>query len=207
MSRPATISDQHILEAARAVFLERGFTATTAEVARRAAVAEGSIFKRFKTKAELFHAAMQPDLEPRWLDALDQPEPEIRPFLIQIGLEAIAYLRRVMPLQMMSWSNPPPGSCFDPATVNPPALRARQRLAEYFTAESRRGRLRAHDPEILARVFMGSLSNYVFFEMVLRDREEAPLDAETYVRGLVNLLAIGFEPATAPARSENKWTE
>ena len=52
MARPTVIRDEQILDAARIVFLERGVLATTAEVAQRAQVSEGSLFKRFKTKAE-----------------------------------------------------------------------------------------------------------------------------------------------------------
>ena len=71
MARPTTLSDPHILDAARAVFLERGIAATTAEVARRAGVAEGSIFKRWPTKQALFYAALTPETEvPAWLNTL-----------------------------------------------------------------------------------------------------------------------------------------
>ena len=58
MARPTSIKDETIVAAAREVFLERGIQATTAEVAERAGVSEGSVFKRFKTKSELFRAAM-----------------------------------------------------------------------------------------------------------------------------------------------------
>ena len=58
MARPVSIDDDVILRAARDVFLEHGVRGTTAEVAQRAGVSEGSVFKRWKTKEELFHAAM-----------------------------------------------------------------------------------------------------------------------------------------------------
>src|SRR5215470_10839817 len=67
MVRPARITDSQILVAARDVFLEKGISATTAEVARRAGIAEGSIFKRFPTKEHLFCAAMTPGGDPPWL--------------------------------------------------------------------------------------------------------------------------------------------
>ena len=44
MARKPSISDQQILAAARRVFLQNCSSATTAEVAREAGVAEGSIF-------------------------------------------------------------------------------------------------------------------------------------------------------------------
>ena len=58
MPRPISIKDQTIIDAARAIFLERGFAATTAEVAGRAGVSEGTLFNRFHSKVGLFQAAM-----------------------------------------------------------------------------------------------------------------------------------------------------
>ena len=58
MGRPVHISKERILAAARSVFLEHGFSASTAKVAQAAGVSEGSIFKRFPTKEALFVAAM-----------------------------------------------------------------------------------------------------------------------------------------------------
>ena len=101
MARPTTISDERILEAARAVFLEYGIAATTAEVAKRAGIAEGSIFKRFATKAELFKAAMMfefedPDFIRTLVGARDEDDP--RETLFQVGLQAVGFFRRMMPL-------------------------------------------------------------------------------------------------------------
>src|SRR5687767_6927832 len=59
--RPPVISNERLLEVAREVFLELGIRATTLEVASRAGIAEGTIFLRFKSKEELFRAAMQFD--------------------------------------------------------------------------------------------------------------------------------------------------
>src|SRR5262245_50500100 len=109
MARPTVIQDDQILRAAQEVFLQKGILATTAEVARRARVAEGSIFKRWPTKEELFRAAMRPELEePEWLERLtargDREDPCRT--LNAVGLEAIKFFRRLLPLMMMSWSNP-----------------------------------------------------------------------------------------------------
>jgi AcrR family transcriptional regulator len=192
MSRPVVITEGQILDAARGVFLERGISATTAEVARRAGIAEGSIFKRFKTKIDLFRAAMQPTMDdPSWLNLLAaQAGTDLRQTLVTVGLEAIEFYRQVIPLHMMTWSNPT-GMAGSP--VNSPALRALKRATAFFEGEMRAGRLRRHDPEILARSFLGSLSNYVFYEMVYAAHDELPLAPETFLRGLVNLLFVGVE--------------
>jgi hypothetical protein len=76
-------------------------------------------------------------------------------------------------------------------------------LAAYFEAEMRLGRLRRHDPEILARIFFGSLQAYAFFELLLKAQDELPLPPATYVRGLVQLVWEGAAPAAKKRRTEN----
>ncbi len=62
MKKGKTISRRElILRAARETFKEKGFhAAATAEIARRAGVAEGTIFKHFGTKKELLFALLEP---------------------------------------------------------------------------------------------------------------------------------------------------
>ncbi len=202
MSRPAHITDEQILTAARAVFLEKGIQATTAEVARRASVAEGSIFKRFKTKHELFAAAMQLE-EPDWLRTLQQRvgKGDVKQNLVEVGLQIVEFFRALMPLMMMAWSNPGPSGVPESlSSPNPPPIRALKRLASYFEAEMRAQRVRRHDPEIAARAYLGGLQNYVFLELLLKAQDELPLPAEMYLRGLVNLLWNGMGPAAKKLR-------
>ena len=51
--------EQKILEAAIDVFSERGFSgATTSEIAKRAGIAEGTIFRYFKTKKDILRGIL-----------------------------------------------------------------------------------------------------------------------------------------------------
>jgi AcrR family transcriptional regulator len=62
-TRPFTDRQHRILEAATEVFAERGFEgAATAEIAQRAEVSEGTMFKRFRTKKDLLLAVTGPYL-------------------------------------------------------------------------------------------------------------------------------------------------
>jgi AcrR family transcriptional regulator len=198
MSRPTVIRDETIIEAAREVFLARGIRATTAEVAERAGVSEGSIFKRFKSKVDLFHAAMAAQLEePDFLTTLSERvgQGDVRENLCAIGMQVVAFFRAVTPLMMMAWSNP--GAESIPCMMsqpNPPPMRTLKKLSAFFEAEIRAGRVRRHDPEIIARMFLGSIHNFVFFEVLLKSQEELPLPAETFIRGLVQTLWVGVEP-------------
>jgi AcrR family transcriptional regulator len=199
VARPTVISDEQILAAARTVFLERGFGATTAEVARRAGVAEGSIFKRFSTKAELFKAAMQVELDdPDFLRTLvaaaDDDDP--RDVLYRVGLQAVAFFRRLMPYMMMLWSSGKkftiPEQLLGPKS---PPLRVVQALATFIERQIRAGRMRKHEPEIVARMLLGSIQSYVFLEILLRAQAKMPIPVEEFLRGFINVLWTGVEPA------------
>lgn len=206
MSRPPSIKDQTIVDAARAVFLERGFAATTAEVAERAGVSEGTLFNRFHSKSGLFQAAMAPTFET--LDFLDGVEArvgagDVRDHLMQLAEAGVNFFRQIMPLTMMSWSNPGPNGLPEVLSQpNPPPLRALRKLSAYFEAEIRLGRLRPFDPEILARIFLGGVQQYVFFELVIKAQHARPLPLPTFLEGLVAVLWDGAspEPATAASR-------
>jgi len=57
MTRRGDATRQQLLDAAAAVFVERGYAgATTKEISRRAGVSEGTIYRHFADKRELFGA-------------------------------------------------------------------------------------------------------------------------------------------------------
>jgi AcrR family transcriptional regulator len=198
MARPATIRDATIIEAARAVFLARGIRATTAEVAQHAGVSEGSIFKRFRSKSELFEAAMgSPDDDPEYLRKLPLRvgEGDMRENLYELGRDIEAHLRYVVPLAMMAWSNPGPDGT--PARLSGPSpapLRMLAALIEYFAAEIARDRLRRVDPEVLARSFLGAIHHFVVFDVLFGAQTHASLPTDVYLRRLIQLSWSGIAP-------------
>ena len=196
MARPSTITTDQILDAAREVFLESGFRATTAQVAKRARVAEGSIFNRFATKQDLFWAAMQTSIQdPPFLHALPgrAGKGDVRENLVEFGVELMEFLRRLLPLIMMSWSHSRGDLPPHLATKDPPPVRALRRTAAYLEVEMKLGRLRRQDPEVLARALFGGVQNYVFHELIGKHHGRRK-SSRAYVRGLVNLLWTGAAP-------------
>lgn len=199
--RPPVITSEHLLDIAREVFLERGIRATTAEVAERAGVSEGTIFHRFKSKDALFRAAMRFDPE-------QMPEPfanlprggtgDLRATLLQVGNGMLAIGRTAIPMMMMSWSNPTGEFSFDKLMERPQGYRkAFYKLRDFFAEEVAARRLAA-DPEALARIFMGSLHHFCMVELIFAN-EQAPrrLGPNAYVEALVDLIVQG---ASAPRK-------
>ena len=205
MARRPQFSDEEILTAAREVFLARGVRATTAEVAERAGVSEGTLFHHFKTKEGLFRAAVNPKL--------DEPE-EISGLAARVGkgevaenLEAfvtsvIESLRVRVPFLMMAWSNRSAQGIQDLiCEVEPPSFRIIRLLSGYLDGEIRRGRLRRVDAEIAARGLVGSIMEYVMSEILHGAAHGLPLPAPMFVRGLVDIFLHGTSaPVPAPSR-------
>lgn len=201
MARPTTISDDQILDAARQIFLEKGVSGTTAEVAKKAGVAEGSIFKRWKTKQDLFFAALKPStIVPEWVENLHARvgQGDIRESLADLGTQLVEFFRKLVPLLMMCWSNPrSTGGSGIPQHLtgpNPAPVLAIKRIAGYFEAEMRLGRIARRDAEVMARSFLGSIQHFAFLEIITQNRDELPMPAEMFIRSLVNLLWNGMRP-------------
>lgn len=198
--RPPLISDERLLEVAREVFLERGIRATTLEVAQRAGASEGVIFHRFKSKDALFRAAMRFDFHdlPRLLLAAVQAEAdkdlEIRETLIRMGSVMLEIGRLALPLLMMAWSNPN-ASPIHSAKEHSGFREVIKHFAAYFEAKMSEGKLRRVDAEILARTFMGATHHYCLTQLFAAETGVLPMPEGMYIRGLVDLLLTGAEPA------------
>jgi AcrR family transcriptional regulator len=167
--RPPVISTERLLEVARQVFLELGIRATTSEVATRAGIAEGTIFHRFKSKEELFRAAMNfdPDSALRLAQGLAARagQGELRQTLVEFAERFMEFGRAAMPMMMMSWSNPE-SLCADRTSER--ATRYHKVIAalgQYLDAEMKAGRLRRVDSEVVARMLIGSLHHYCMIEL------------------------------------------
>jgi AcrR family transcriptional regulator len=183
------ISDARLLEVARQVFLEHGIAATTHEVARRAGIAEGTLFRRFPSKAELFRAAMQFDPEQALAFVESLPclagTADLRSALVGFCTQFLEIGRVAIRVMMLSWSSPEANA----QCVRDRGVRHR-RLIEAFTAffdaERRLGRCEVGDPEIPARMLIGSLHQYCFSELMLAG--ECRLEPAAFVDSVVDLL-------------------
>lgn len=168
------ISRERLLEVAREVFLEHGIRATTSEVATRAGIAEGTIFHRFKSKEELFHAAMRfdPDEALAFVEQLPvlAGQASVRETLVDFAIRYLEIGRVALPTMMMQWSNPENGPCG--ARLGERGERYRRvvsAIRAYFEAEMTQGRIARRNAEVMARMLLGSLHHYCMSELFARD--------------------------------------
>ncbi len=192
--RPLTLSDDQLLDAARDVFLARGLDATTAEIAQRARISESVIFYRYKSKEALFIAVFERELVlPRALEELGQAvgRGAVAERLYDVAVAFLDLTESVLPFLMMAFSSS--GKIISEHLRRPHPMRRRavRLLAGYFEAEARRGRIGAADPEILARLFLGGVSQYVMAEYFEGAGDKLPLPRTTYLRGMIDVLLHG----------------
>ena len=207
MARPRTISNDAILAAARQVFLAHGYQAPTAEIARLAGVSEGALFQRFRTKAELFVAAMHDAARhDPWHDRLlgGIGGADMRARLEDAAMAMLLRMRVVIPcLAAMGASGVLPTAVRLLRGQTPPPVYTMRVLTRYFKGEIACGRMAMANPRSQAHAFVGALSHYVFCESFCKFRPATP---RVYVHAIVDTLlrAAATRDSDAPARSGNK---
>lgn len=201
MARPISIKDDTILDAARRVFLRDGYKASTVTLAREAGVSEGSLFKHFKTKADLFIAAMHVEsVAMDWHDRLRKAtgSEDIKELLVYAADQLIERMRVIIPRMIMIRSSGVLAHSEFPCMKDvPPPLYHGKVLADYFRDETRRGRLQMRQPESQASAFFGALAHYVYCETLFNYRPAPPRE---YVRTVVDLIV---NPALTGGQSQD----
>lgn len=197
MARPRTITDEQIVEAAREIFLQQGFAATTAEIARRAGVSEGTLFKRYASKEDLFEAAVGLHNYAHWraelLSRLGQGE--VRRNLERAFMEFLKEAAAIIPNLMTILSrghNPEHNPLLE--RLGNPVRQDAEAIAQYLRAELELGRVRPLDVEVTALTVMGALTTYVHQEHMMVRIGREPLEAGRFVRGLLDVLWPGLAP-------------
>jgi AcrR family transcriptional regulator len=202
--RPPVISTERLLEVARQVFLELGIRATTAEVASRAGIAEGTIFHRFKSKEELFRAAMNfdPDAELDSAEAIlaRASTGDFRQTLVDFAVHFIEIGRVALPVRMMSWSNPEQQLCAERTSERTSHhSRLLSALGSFFSEGILVGRIRPAEPEVLSRMLVGSLHHFCMTELFMGGTSDR-FGHREFARHVVDvLLGAGGEARTEGA--------
>jgi AcrR family transcriptional regulator len=198
MPRPSTINNGTILEVARRLFLAGGREITTAEIAREAGISEGSIYKRYPTKEQLFLAAMGVD-QPAWIEDLPAlaGQATVQINLEQLARQGIAFFEEVMPRMMLLWAPGANGKLRAPIVAGP--IRVLEALTSYFAAEQQAGRVCCEDPEVVARMFLAAIANYVFFKAMGVSLGGRQLDPEGYAAQVASALVSGITPSPSPS--------
>jgi AcrR family transcriptional regulator len=191
-----------ILEAARRIIDERGLqAATTRNIAELAGCAEGTIYRHFEDKHELF-LELFAGSAPEFLDLVhDLPSyaggPPVEETLTRVGLAALSFYRAVLP--------------FVGGGIVDPELRAQQRmrfslsergplhvfelLERYLAAERTLGRLGSSGSDAgAARALLGAAFGRAYLDVWLGEEamSREPSD-DGYISAVVGTLIHGLQ--------------
>jgi len=202
MARPARIHESEILKAAQEMFLKHGFRASTAQIARKAGVAEGSIYRHFKTKVDLFLSAMDMrEKHTEWQEHLRQYDPDrddVRKLLEEAAHGLLRHFNRMLPkfmaLRASGLSQEDLGKVFK----EPPPLAHLRILTVFFKQAAARGLIRARHPAIQAQSFQGALLHFAMCKHRFGYMPHTPV---VYVNELLDLY-LASPADTALSRKE-----
>lgn len=197
MARPRKINDDTLLESLRETFLEVGPAVTTRELAERAGVSEGTLFKRFGDKRKMFVQALRlPDFhEEQWYRSLANREKTVplRDYLIDVGLRLHGALSISVPIIQTVFSN----QFINPQDIRTllrrnketPPLQILDTFAALFENEMAAGEIRTSRPLDLARFFVGAIHSDVHLRLYFP--QDASFTPEEMVEEVVETL-LGF---------------
>ena len=207
MGRNKKVSDRELLEAARAAFVEGGFSVPTREIAKRAGVSEGVLFQRYATKAELFFAAMVlPSPGLGTLAGPAAPKAAARmPGKGRLGRLAsglLDYFRETMPVLLPLMAHPEfRFEAFARAHPGSPLDVLRWDVMAFFREERQAGRIGEVDPGAAALLLFSLAQCIAFFEhMGAHDGRFPP----EFLERSVNCLWDGLAPRSGPPPSPPK---
>jgi AcrR family transcriptional regulator len=200
MGRKKTVTDAELLGAAREVFVEEGFGASTKEIARRAGVSEGVIYQRFATKDELFFAAMIPpavDLS----QLFQNSRLKGRRLVEKLTLAMLEYSRATLPVLLPLMQHPKfQFEEFARRHPESPLFVLRRELGRVLSRE-RVARRIGCDPRGAALLIWSTAQSVAFFERL--GAHDGKFDPEV-IRMTVQCLWEGLKPKRGPTRKRER---
>ncbi len=196
MVRPRKHSDEELLDAARAVFLEHGPAASTSLIADAVGLSQPALFKRFGTKEQLLIRALMPGPDIAWAQALEAG-PDDRPIreqLEEVLLLAMDFFDGAMPCLMTLKAAGIDFPEMMRAMPEPPPLRARRTARDWFQRAMDQGRIRQADADAAALAMIGSIQARAAMSHIFGEARPTADERHSHVRAVAELLWRGLCP-------------
>lgn len=184
---------REILQAAGRVFARKGFErSTTAEIAREAGVAEGTIFRHFETKQalliDLVASVLTEPLTAVWKRSENRPVEEI---LRDVLRNRLALFRENAPLLKIFFAEALFREDLRDRFIDEVVLRAATAAEAFFREEQARGSLRPVNPQIAVRCLMGMLGIFVVWSEFLGGDKYLRFDDEAVLDTIISIYLDG----------------
>ncbi len=189
---------QHILEATERVLQSKGLArATTKEIAREARCAEGTLYKHFHDKEDIFLAVIQEHLPDFVLKVSEEDagKRSLNASLQEIALAAIRYYEQLIPLTVSLFAD---SELIERHRMwmqeqNTGPQRIYERVTAYIEAEQRLGRIAdSLDAFSVASLLLGPCFQYAFLRY-FTGAEPFRFSGAQFMVDIVTTLAKGLE--------------
>jgi AcrR family transcriptional regulator len=196
---------KRIIDAARAVMLNKGLVrATTKEIARAAGVSEGTIYNYFASKEDLFLCTLT-QLRSGFVTLMrglhERVGTETVPVVLsQVATSALEFYGEAIPMGASFFADPEllarHRELLSERGAGP--QRANEAVAGYLRAEQRLGRVRGDaDPDAVAYMLLGALYQYVYWRQFLGRPQEPEAD-DRFIAGILATLVRALAPVSEP---------
>ncbi len=196
-----TEKQRRVLEAAMEVFAEQGFAATTtSEIAKRAGVAAGTVFRFYKTKKELlvgivaplFKRFVAPAVVREFGEVLQTEYPDLESFLRTLITDRLEFTRRHRRVLRVALQETPLHAETRALWQDAVMDQLRPMVLASIAQLQERGLIVDLPPETVGRMIASVLAGYaVQRHFVERDRD---WDDDAEIDAMVRVLSRGLAP-------------
>ena len=193
--------EKRILEAAISIFNEKGFSATTTnEIAKQAGVAEGTIFRYFKTKKDILsslivhminlmsHKVVLASIEKILTNSSNMTIEDVLRNVISDRLNLVS---KFLPLFKVVMSEALFHEDIREALYNNILLKANEIFKPFYKRMVESGQIRNDiDYSIIVRSVIGNIVMFILPKMLYPDKLK-PLEQETEVNQIISVLMSG----------------
>lgn len=186
---------QDILNAALKVFSAKGFSgSTTKEIAAAAGVAEGTIFRYFKTKKDILFSLIGPYVVQSLADTIDAVSGETDEVMLTAILKnRLELIRSNIDLLRLLITE----AQFHPELRDKFAelitIKAANLLEQFITKRIENGAYRDMNPQIVSRAFFGMAAIFVAWKEFLQGDKYIRFDEDEVIKSIVSLFLYGVQ--------------
>lgn len=196
--------ERRILEAAIQISNEKGFSSTTtSEIAKRAGIAEGTIFRYFKTKKDIMHGilihAIKLAADKVMLSSLNkifknEEQKDLRTIIKEILLDRLELVQGFFPMFRVIVSEALFHEDIREVLYNNLFCKMEQQILNFYKDMTARGQIRTDiEPMIIMRNIIGSFIAFIGQKMLFTDNFKLS-ESEKEIDDMISLIIDGISP-------------
>ena len=196
--------EKRILEAAIQISNEKGFSsATTSEIAKRAGVAEGTIFRYFKTKKDILHGVMLQAIKIvsnkvviASLEKIfkNEEQKDLRTVLKDILMDRFNLVQKFFPMFRVVISEALFHEDIREALYNSLISKIEENITQFFNDMASTGQVRTDiEPMIIIRSIVGNFMIFIGQKMLFTDNFKVS-DSEKEIDSIISIIIDGISP-------------